>query len=116
MMSLRRKVAGERGTAKVLIVLMLLGASLVVCLLLVFAQRRRDASQATRARRASGGAATVTVEPGENLQAAIDNARYGDTIVLRAGATYRGPLVLPYKESMPAAEDYITIITSDISG
>jgi len=45
----------------------------------------------------SGGRA-VTVPPRGDLQAALDAARPGDTIVLEAGATYVGPFTLPNKE------------------
>jgi len=101
---------------------MLVGGLLAVCLLLVFAQRRRerDASQATRGRRVSEaptsatGPALTTLKAGGDLQATVNKARYGDTIVLEAGAIYSGPLVLPYKE--PHGDDYITITTSNVSG
>jgi hypothetical protein len=38
---------------------------------------------------------TITVPAGGDLQAAVDAARPGETIVLAAGATYRGPITLP---------------------
>lgn len=38
--------------------------------------------------------ATITVGSGGNLQAALDNAKPGDTIVLQAGATFTGPFTL----------------------
>jgi hypothetical protein len=53
--------------------------------------------QLVRTGPATGTGQTFTVHPGGNLQAAIDNARPGDTIVLAAGATYRGPITLPRK-------------------
>src|SRR5689334_15854660 len=40
---------------------------------------------------------TIHVAAGENLQAAIDDARAGDVIALEPGATYRGPFRLPRK-------------------
>lgn len=43
------------------------------------------------------GGTTITVAAGGNLQAAIDNAKLGDTIVVEAGATFNGPFVLPTK-------------------
>ena len=42
-------------------------------------------------------AATLTVNAGGNLQAAIDAAKPGDTIVLQAGATFNGPFRLRAK-------------------
>ncbi len=38
--------------------------------------------------------ATITVEAGGNLQAALDNAAAGDTILLQAGATFIGNFVV----------------------
>jgi biofilm PGA synthesis N-glycosyltransferase PgaC len=40
---------------------------------------------------------TVSVPAGASLQAALDAARLGDTLVLDAGAVYRGPFRLPKK-------------------
>ncbi|HYG82728.1 MAG TPA: hypothetical protein VD861_20195 [Pyrinomonadaceae bacterium] len=58
-------------------------------------------------------AATITVPAGGDLQAAIDAARPGDTIVLEAGATYVGPFTLPDKgEGAGTEADYITIESS----
>jgi len=45
----------------------------------------------------AGSAATITVGAGGNLQAAIDAAQPGDTIVLQAGATFTGPFRLRAK-------------------
>ena len=50
-------------------------------------------------------AATLTVMAGGNLQAAIDAARPGDTILLEAGATFTGSYKLPAK----GGTAYITI-------
>jgi hypothetical protein len=41
------------------------------------------------------GGRTITVSAGGDLQAALDGARGGDTIVLPAGAVFKGPLTLP---------------------
>jgi hypothetical protein len=46
-----------------------------------------------------------------DLQAAIDQAQPGDTIVLEAGAVYTGPFTLPVK----SGSDFITIQTSRVS-
>ncbi len=101
---------GSRSKAfvPVAIILGLLG----IFLLLAVAQIRRDSSSATRERRVSDS--TIQVKAGGDLQAAIDKARYGDVIVLEAGATYRGPLTLPFKEG--DSEQYITITTSNPGG
>ena len=48
---------------------------------------------------------TITVPAGGNLQAAIDAAQPGDTILLQPGATYAGGFVLPVK----SGSSYITI-------
>jgi uncharacterized protein (TIGR03437 family) len=65
---------------------------------------------------AAGGAAraaTITVPAGGNLQAALDQARPGDTIVLEAGASYVGSFMLPAKAAATGTDsDYITIRTS----
>src|SRR6185503_10965940 len=53
-------------------------------------------------------AATLVVPAGGDLQAAINAAVPGDTIVLEAGATYRGPYWLPKK----TGDLYVTIQSS----
>jgi len=57
---------------------------------------------------ASGG--TWIVNAGGNLQAALNGAQPGDTIVLQAGATFTGNFVLPAKSASSTA--YITITSS----
>lgn len=52
--------------------------------------------------------ATLTVPAGGDLQAAINSAAAGDTIILEAGATYRGPFTLTPK----SGDSYITIQSS----
>ena len=52
--------------------------------------------------------ATLTVNAGGSLQAAIDAAQPGDTIVLQAGATFTGPFTLRAKNGT----SYITIRSS----
>lgn len=51
---------------------------------------------------------TITVRKGGNFQAALDAAKPGDTIVLEAGATFRGAFSLPKKNG----DEFITIRTS----
>src|SRR6476620_4889609 len=53
-------------------------------------------------------AATLVVPSGGDLQAAINSAAPGDTIILDAGATYRGPFTLPKK----TGDAYVTIQSS----
>jgi hypothetical protein len=57
-------------------------------------------------------AATLIVPAGGNLQAALDAAQPGDTILLEAGATFTGPFILPPKSSSSSNSDWITIRTS----
>jgi hypothetical protein len=64
---------------------------------------------------AVGGAAgqagsTVAVNAGDNLQAALDAAQPGQTLLLAAGATFTGNFVLPKKAGTSTA--YITIRTA----
>ena len=56
---------------------------------------------------AAAEASTTLVKAGGNLQAAINAAQPGDTILLQAGATFKGNFTLPVK---PGAE-FITIRT-----
>jgi hypothetical protein len=85
-------------------------AILAVGLVLACAQRPRRVSVA-------GSRATITVRAGENLQAAIDEAHYGDTVIVEAGATYLGPLRLRDKGTGSGNDaDYVTIRTSDLAG
>lgn len=80
---------------------------------------RRDDAQHVRPRRAAtaADAHTINVRAGGDLQAALDAARFGDTVVLEAGATYAGVLRLPFKGAGTGTDaDYITVRTSDLAG
>jgi hypothetical protein len=59
----------------------------------------------------SAKAATIVVSAGGDLQAAINAAQAGDTVVVEAGASFVGPFTLRNK----AGEAYITIQTSAAS-
>ncbi len=84
----------------------------IACFIYVLAQRSRRASPPREEAVSSGQQKEIALAPGGDLQAALKNAKSGDTIILQAGATYNGPLTLPNK----AGSDYITIRTSDLSG
>ncbi len=65
--------------------------------------------------KAADGSNQITVNSGDSLQAAIDVAKLGDTIILQAGATFEGPITLPNKSGGKGTDaDYITIRTSDL--
>jgi hypothetical protein len=57
---------------------------------------------------AAAQSATIPVNAGESLQAALDRAQPGQTLALQAGATFEGNFVLPRKTGTA----YITIRTS----
>jgi hypothetical protein len=57
---------------------------------------------------ALAAARTLRVNRGDDLQAAIDRARGGDTIEVKAGATFEGPFTLPAR----AGRGWITIRSS----
>jgi hypothetical protein len=56
--------------------------------------------------------ATLNVAAGGDLQAALDKAQLGDTIVLQAGATFTGPFKLPNKTT---GSGWIYVVSSDLS-
>ncbi len=55
---------------------------------------------------------TYNVPDGGNLQAYLNIANPGDTLILNAGSTYVGPFTLPYKQGTGTSRDWITIVTS----
>ena len=66
--------------------------------------------------RTVGNFTEFTVGAGGNLQAAIKSAQYGDTIILMAGATYKGPITLLDKGAAKGSDaDYITIRTANVN-
>ena len=52
------------------------------------------------------------VAAGGNLQAALDSAQFGDTIVLQAGATFMGPFKLPNKTT---GSGWIYVVSSALA-
>jgi hypothetical protein len=89
--------------------LVCVAALLVAGILLAFAQRRSSTLQERSRRATSSGLAQINVKAGGDFQAALDRARPGDTIMLEAGATFRGEFKLPNK---PGAADFVTIRSS----
>ena len=57
--------------------------------------------------------ATLVVRPDGDLQAALDQARPGDVVVLEAGATYTGNFVLPAKDGSSTRPITIRSSTDD---
>lgn len=93
-------------------------ALLLTCATCAYAQRRTPppgVAQQERPRRVGEpnaqsvktDATTINLKAGGDLQAAVERARPGDTIMLEAGATFRGPVTLPRKPD--AGDKYITI-------
>ncbi len=65
----------------------------------------------------SARAATINVNAGGNLQAALDSSNCGDQIVVQAGASFSGNFFLRYKGPCSGTDaDYITITTSNLAG
>lgn len=94
----------KRNRKHAVVILTLSSVALLFCLVIVMAQRPRQVHKPET---------QVYLRAGQDLQTALQAARFGDTIVLEAGATFRGPIVLPSKAG---SGDYITIRTSDLSG
>jgi hypothetical protein len=61
---------------------------------------------------AAPSGAILHVAAGGDLQAALDKARLGDTIVLQAGATFMGPFKLPNKT---AGSGWIYVVSSRLA-
>lgn len=55
---------------------------------------------------------TITVKPGGDLQAALNAARPGDTIVLQPGAVYSGGFTLPAK---PDGDGWVTVESAAVA-
>lgn len=91
------------------------GSSALVLLLLVVLTATAGVAFIQRARRAESPAqrngSVVQLDRNGNLQRALDDAKPGDTIVLQAGAVYKGPFTLPVK----SGNEFITIQSSRLS-
>lgn len=98
---------------KVGLALCMVAAIAVAGFIYVLGQRR----SVTREVPTPGGKGQIVVAAGGDVQAAVETAQLGDTIILQAGAIYPGPIVLPNKTGGSGADsDYIIIRTSDLSG
>jgi hypothetical protein len=100
--------------AKVILAAIVIGGLAVISLALYVLAKTREP---VRSPGANGELNQINVPANGDLQAALKSAKFGDTIVLQAGATYTGPFVLPYKGKGTGTDaDYITIRTSDLAG
>jgi hypothetical protein len=103
------------GKLKIAIPLVVVGLSVAVGLL-VFAQRRSGPAQTRPRRTASVSSGENVLRTGDDLQQAVNKARFGDTILLEAGATFTGPIILVDKGTGTGTDaDYITIRTANLA-
>ncbi|MCA1558400.1 MAG: hypothetical protein LC731_07670, partial [Acidobacteria bacterium] len=86
----------------------LIVCSILVTMCLVLAEMSLSCAGQERPRRAGAAGSSIVVRAGDNLQAALDDARPGDTITLEAGATFRGTFRLPKK----SGAQFITVRSS----
>jgi hypothetical protein len=86
------------------VILILAGAGVLLSLALATAQHVRPRRVATD----TAAGSVIRVAAGGDLQAALERARPGDTVMLAAGATYRGAFRLPKK----AGASFVTVRTS----
>ena len=108
---------------RVILVLTGLVSFLVVGLLLACAQTKSPNSSGRPRRVGTENTREIVVKAGGNLQAAINAAKFGDTIILEAGATYQtggAPQYSPFKlGAKPGGTgtdaDFITIRSSNIA-
>jgi hypothetical protein len=95
----------RRSSALLLFLLVVFIAGLGVA----FMQRARRVENPGPVEQRTGS--VIQLDRNGDLQRALNQARPGDTIVLQAGAVYKGPLVLPVKPG----NDFITIQSSRVS-
>jgi hypothetical protein len=84
-----------------LVVVLVAGAGIA------FMQRARRAESPT----GQGNGSVIQLDSNADLQRALNRARPGDTIVLQAGAVYKGPFTLPVK----SGNEFVTIQSSRLS-
>ncbi len=99
-----------------LLVAIFLGLLLTTLFTLTYTQIRKPSARQERPVRVfKSGRWMISLPAGGDLQAALNTAQPGDTIVLEAGAVYTGPFVLPAKVGTNTVSDYITIQSSRLS-
>jgi hypothetical protein len=107
----------EPASFRVILRLSLISTISALCFTACFAQKASDAQSARPRRAVAQETGAITVKAGGNLQAAIDRAKFGQSIILEAGATFVGPITLPYKGPGTNTDaDYITIRSSNMAG
>ncbi len=103
---------GNKKSLLVVLTVFVVGGLLSMGLTLAYDAWYEAALPQTRARRVSeAGSEQILVKKGGDLQAAINAARPGDTIVLEAGAIFLGTIVLPKK----TGDAYVTIQSSRLA-
>jgi hypothetical protein len=74
---------------------------------LVLVRTSNPQSTQVRSRRvAEGGGKTTELTSGQNLQAAINAANCGDSVVLQSGASWDGNFLLPDKNCTQSSPNY----------
>jgi Right handed beta helix region len=110
-MKMRNGLQVNLNVAKLSFVSLVVMLSFTAC-----AAQKPDDSRPRRVGEAQPAGNVIAVKAGDNLQRAIDRAKFGDTITLEAGATFTGPLTLPFKGAGTNTDaDYVTIRSSDLS-
>src|SRR6266403_1019410 len=79
----------------------------LILVLASFSMLSISACAQQRVRRVGGNGGEIVVRAGDDLQAALDSARPGDTVAIQAGAVFVGPFTLRQK----TGDQFITIRT-----
>ena len=90
-------VRRTRGRARAQSLALLALISAAALALVVYAVARKNSAFNAQRAGTQGSPRTVTLKAGDDLQRALEEARPGDTLVLKAGAVFVGPLTLPRK-------------------
>lgn len=114
---LMRQQGAVYSKQKVTVIILLVVAFVAICFGAMFfwSQRNQSTGQQSRPRRIGPGVQEISLKSGANLQAAINEAQFGDTLILEAGGTFMGPITLPKKTGGDESA-YIMIRTSNQGG